>query len=112
GALGRAVALLAGVPVRVHTFHGHVFHGYFGPTKTRAFLAIERALARTTSRLVALSPALRDELAGRYRIAPVERFTVVPLGFDLAPFAAAERHRGELRRELGLDEKAILIGIV
>jgi glycosyltransferase involved in cell wall biosynthesis len=112
GALGRVVALAARVPVRVHTYHGHVFAGYFSPAKTRAFLAIERTLARVTSKLVALSDGLVDELSGRYQIAHRDRFTVVPLGFDLAPFARAEQHRGELRRELGVPDEAELIAIV
>lgn len=112
GAIGRVCAILAGVPVRVHTYHGHVFHGYFGPWKTRAFLTIERLLARRTSRLLALSDGLVDELAGRYRIAPPDRFSVVPLGLDLAPFAAVEQHRGELRKRLAVGERVRLVGIV
>ena len=112
GAIGRVAAILAGVPVRVHTFHGHVFHGYFGRLKTLFFLTIERLLARRTDRLVALSDELVTELAERYRIAPRERFTIVKLGFDLGRFAAADRHRGELRRELGVAEGTRLVGIV
>src|SRR5262249_45280988 len=42
GFVGRVAARLAGVPVIVHTFHGHVFDGYFGPAKTRLFLWLER----------------------------------------------------------------------
>ena len=30
GAIGRLAAHNSKVPVIVHTFHGHVFHGYFG----------------------------------------------------------------------------------
>ncbi len=112
GALGRVAALLAGVPLRVHTFHGHVFRGYFGPAKTRVFLGIERALARVTTRLVALSDGLVDELAKTYRIADPSRFTVVPLGFDLARFAACEEHRGALRAELGVRDDVKLVAIV
>ena len=112
GAIGRVCALLAGVPVRVHTFHGHVFSGYFGKWKTRAFVAIEQTLARTTTRLVALSDGLVDELATRYRIAPADRFTVVPLGFELSPFAAVEQHRGRLRARLGVGAGVELVGIV
>jgi glycosyltransferase involved in cell wall biosynthesis len=112
GAIGRVCALLAGVPVRVHTYHGHVFHGYFGAAKTRLFLGIERALARVTTRLVVPAPRLVDELAGHYAIAPADRFSVVPLGFDLAPFAAAEQHRGALRRRLRVGDEVKLVGIV
>jgi len=112
GALGRIAALLAGVPVRVHTYHGHVFAGYFGPAKTQVFLGIERALARITHRLVALSNGLVDELSSRYGIAEPARFSVVPLGLDLAPFTQPERHRGALKSELGLDGGVRLVGIV
>jgi glycosyltransferase involved in cell wall biosynthesis len=112
GALGRVVALLCRVPVRVHTYHGHVFHGYFGPAKTRLFVGIERALAPLTSRLVALSDELADELAGRYSLSSRARFTVVPLGLELGPFTAARRHQGTLRARVGAAPEAPLVGIV
>jgi glycosyltransferase involved in cell wall biosynthesis len=111
GALGRLAALVAGVPVRVHTFHGHVFHGYFGPRKTSAFLAVERALARVTTRLVALSTSLVDELVGQYAIADASRFQVVPLGLPLERFAAARGDRRTLRDELKIADEP-LVGIV
>lgn len=109
GALGRLAALACRVPVRVHTFHGHVFHGYFGPARTRAFVAIERALGRLSTRLIALSQGLADELSARYAVAPRSRFAIVPLGLDLAPFASAT---GTLRAELGLPPERKLVGIV
>jgi glycosyltransferase involved in cell wall biosynthesis len=112
GAIGRVCALAAGVPVRVHTFHGHVFHGYFGPWKTRAFLGIERLLARFTTRLIALSSGLVDELSQKYRVAAAERFAVVPLGFDLARFADLSAQRGALRRELGIAAETKLVAII
>ena len=113
GALGRFAALLAGVPIRVHTYHGHVFHGYFSPMKTQFFLVVERLLAKVSSKLVALSQTLVKELSETYRIAPAEKFSIVPLGFDLAPFSDCEaRHRGELRRTLGVGAETRLVGIV
>jgi len=60
GVLGR----LAGwrVPIRVHTFHGHVLHGYFGPLATRLVRLVEGLLARQTTCLVAVGERVRDEL--------------------------------------------------
>jgi glycosyltransferase involved in cell wall biosynthesis len=110
GALGRLAALLARVPVRVHTYHGHVFSGYFSPAKTRVFLAIERALGQVSSALVALSDDLARELSSTYRVAGRERFEIVPLGLDLDRFGRAAR--GALRAELGVPEDARLIGII
>jgi len=112
GIVGRAAARLAGVPVVVHTYHGHVLRGYFGPRKTQLFLWLERFAARLSDRLITISPALRDELARTFRVAPPEKFAVVPLGLDLAPFAATARHTGEFRTAWGIPPGAPLIGIV
>lgn len=110
GALGRLAARIAGVPVVVHTFHGHVLDHYFSPTGSRLVQLAERGLTRLSERLVTLSPRLRDELAHRYKVAAPEDIVVVPLGRDLAPFQAAAR--GALRGPLGLGDDALLIGAV
>ena len=110
GALGRAAAALYNRtvgrhrPARiVHTYHGHVLEGYFSPTKTSAFVRAERALAHVTDRLIAISPRIRDELVTAYRIGRREQYQVVPLGFDLTPFAdTTEDARGRARRALGV----------
>ena len=46
GALGRLVAISLKVPIIIHTFHGHVFHSYFGKFKTLFYILIERFLAK------------------------------------------------------------------
>jgi glycosyltransferase involved in cell wall biosynthesis len=74
----------------VHTYHGHVLEGYFSPAKTRLFIGVERLLAGKTDRFVAISPHIRDELLHEYRIGRSEQYAVVPLGFDLAAFAAID----------------------
>lgn len=89
GTLGRVAAWLAGVPVRVHTFHGHVFRGYFGRWQTAVYLTIERLLARLTSRIVAISPRQADELRGYLRLRQ-DQITVIPLGFDLRRFVTSD----------------------
>src|SRR5687768_11127055 len=63
GALGRLVAFLCRVPVRIHTFHGHVLRGYFGAAKSTFYRLLERALARLSTQLVVPSARLSDELA-------------------------------------------------
>jgi glycosyltransferase involved in cell wall biosynthesis len=111
GTLGRLAALLARVPVIVHTYHGHVFRGYFSPARTRLFLAIERTLGRHTSRLTTESEGVRQELLG-FGIGRPDRFSVLAPGLDLAPLLGSERVRGALRRELDVAPDAVLIGIV
>ena len=115
GTLGRLAAILAGVPVRIHTFHGHVLGGdYFSSRVTRAYLEVERQLARGTSRLVVLTEAQRREMAETLRVAPPERFAVVPLGLELEPYAAMDRAaaREATRRDLGIGPDEAVVGIV
>lgn len=110
GALGRVAAVLARVPIRIHTFHGHVLHGYFGPLKTRLFIAIERFLAAFTTKIVAISQTQLVELSDRYRLAAREKFRVIPLGLDLAPLL--RESEGDGRRKLGIAGREIVIGLV
>jgi glycosyltransferase involved in cell wall biosynthesis len=112
GTLGRLAAIVTGVPVRVHTFHGHVFRGYFSPLTTRIFLAIERFLARHTDCIIAISESQKSELAEVYRIAPAEKISVIPLGFDLDRFLGVNERVGAFRHSLGCDAKTVLVGWV
>ena len=111
GFLGRLAARLAGVPVVVHTYHGHVLYGYYGPLKSWLLLQMERRLARITDRLVAVSALVKEDLIA-YRVAPAEKISVIPLGFDLEPFFDCRSLKGEFRSELGLDPGVRLVGIL
>jgi len=111
GILGRWAAWLAGVPVLVHTPHGHVFWGYFGPAKTRVFILLERLTALITDRLVMLTDQeRRDHL--RFRVAPEEKFATVHSGVDLRRFTAPADERGEVRKSLGIPDGALVVGAV
>jgi glycosyltransferase involved in cell wall biosynthesis len=101
------------VPKCVHTFHGHVFHDYFGPAKTRLFLFLERLLAkRATWRIVAISPRMFEELHGQYGVGRAEQFVVLPLGIDQTPFLNPDQGRNRFRAELGVGPEEFLIGAV
>ena len=111
GALGRLAARLCGVPVVVHTFHGHVLHGYFGKWKSRFFIWIERRMAKLSDKIIAVSEQVKEDLL-QYKIAPAEKIEVVPLGLELDKFAQKGRNCGGLRNELGLPANCPLVGIV
>jgi glycosyltransferase involved in cell wall biosynthesis len=111
GTLGRVAARLAGVPLVVHTFHGHVMEGYFSPALTRVYMGIERALARGTDRIVTVSPRVRASLLAR-GIGRPEQLEVVPLGLPLQRFAAAVPGLARLRERLAVPREAPLLGIV
>ena len=108
GLLGRSVAMLARVP-RVHTFHGHVFEGYFGPRASAAIVMAERTLAKRTSRLIALGPLQRDDLLAR-GIGRLDRFEIVPLGLDLDRYRTGDRLAA--RQALGIPTDQIAIVMV
>ncbi|MDE2127235.1 MAG: glycosyltransferase [Armatimonadetes bacterium] len=113
GTLGRIAArmVLPRSTRVIHTFHGHVFHSYFGRNKTRIFLAIERWLAKRTDLLIAVSETTRRELI-ELRVAPPERICTVELGIDLAPLQACSSLKGQLKAELKLPADSVLVGLV
>ena len=107
---------LAGKPRQchfVHTYHGHVFHSYYGPLKTKLFLKIERLLARVaTDRIVVVSEQQRREINEVFRVGRREQFAVIPLGIDLSAYADLQGRRSVLRNELGAAEDDVLVGII
>lgn len=111
GFVGRIAAWLARVPVRIHTFHGHVFHGYFSKRKTQFFLLLERFCARISTRIIAISPIMRDELANTYKIAPYDKFAVVPYGFELQQLANSDTP-STFRQDYQLPHDKKLVAIV
>lgn len=120
GVLGRVAAMAYNATrgsaprARVlHTYHGHVLDGYFSPLATAMFISIERALAAISDRIIAISPAIRQDLLETYRIGTAAKYRIVPLGFDLAPFAAVdERARREARLALDLPTGAHVVSTV
>jgi glycosyltransferase involved in cell wall biosynthesis len=95
GALGRMAAVLARVPVRVHTFHGHLLHGYFSRPKTQLVVQTERTLAKLTDHLVAVGEQVRDDLVA-VGIGRPGQYRVVPPGTNLGPLPEREVARGLL----------------
>lgn len=125
GTLGRSAAFLykwltpaaiIGKPRKVslvHTFHGHVFHSYYGKLKTSVFVAIEKLLARlATDKIVVISEKQFDEIHGRYGVGKREQFKIIPLGIDLEPFGAAASRRAEIRQEFAVEKSTLVVGFV
>ncbi|RPI02963.1 MAG: glycosyltransferase family 1 protein [Calditrichaeota bacterium] len=111
GAIGRIAAVLAGVPLVFHTFHGHVFDHYFSPMVSFIFLTIERVLARFTTTIIAISPAQLEELTAKFHVAPQSRFAMIRLGFELDLLSGLEKS-GELKKRYMIPQDALLIGVI
>ena len=99
GLLGRLAAISCRVPVIVHTFHGHVLHGYFRPMVSRAIRVLESLLARRTTALVSVGTRVSDELVAA-GIGRADQYTVVPPGVA----AATGADRRASRQAIGLPE--------
>ena len=113
GAIGRIAALHEKVPVILHTFHGHVFHSYFSPIKTKIFLAIERYLAKRTSGIIAISERQKKDLTWKYKVCHPSKMNMIPLGFDLRSFRENIPEKRELfRKKYLLEDDEIAIGII
>lgn len=123
GAVGRAAALLYGLYLRIgfsereppkvfHTFHGHVFHSYYGRLRTWIFLTVERALARLTHRIIVISDQQLDEISRRFRIGHLDQFAVVRLGVDLDRFRRWPETRTDARKQLGLEPTHVAVAII
>jgi len=112
GAIGRKAAFSCKVPIVVHTFHGHVFHSYFGKMKTTLFKNIERYLAKKSSGIIAISKLQKKELCEEHKITSVKKMEVIPLGFDLKKFQdnyADNRKTTRLKYEIADDCIALCI---
>ena len=113
GALGRRAAYKMGVKQIYHTFHGHVFHSYFGSFKTRIFKEIEKNLAKKSTKIIAISEIQKRELSKVHKICPEKKIEVIPLGFDLERFNTdKDSKRKEFRKKWNLKENEIAIGII
>ena len=113
GTIGRLAAANMKVPVIIHTFHGHVFHSYFGKMKTVMYKNIERNLARRSSTIIAISEKQKTELCLIHRICKPEKIRVVPLGFDLSRFTEnMVDKRSQFRMRYNIADDEIAIGII
>ncbi len=112
GVLGRWAAHKLGVPVILHTFHGHVFHSYFNRFVSKRIIALERKLAKISSAVIAINQTLKDELVNVYAVAPAQKVKLVKIGVETERFPDNdETKRNRFRNEFYVREHTIAIGI-
>jgi len=103
GVLGRLASIIAGRgAVRIHTFHGHLLHGYFSGWKTELVIAIEKFLAKRTHHLIAIGTEVERELLA----AGIGSQSQYSIFFPGLPEPHTDS-KGALRKELELDPAAI-----
>jgi glycosyltransferase involved in cell wall biosynthesis len=108
GAIGRMAGIVYNFfnPSRriklVHTFHGHIFEGYFGKIKTKIFILIEKFLAKFSAKIITVSEEVKKELVS-LEISRENKIELIPLGFELEKF---------LRIPIRNDNSIFNVGIV
>jgi len=112
GALGRLAAHKLGVPVIIHTFHGHVFDAYFGSAQANFYKMVERVMAKYSTQIIAISDQQKDDLVTKYRICNQDKVSVINLGFDLSKFQEnQEFKRAHFRQKYQVTDDEIAIAI-
>jgi glycosyltransferase involved in cell wall biosynthesis len=99
GVLGRLASLLAKPTAkRIHTFHGHLLHGYFSSGKVKMMVLLEKVLGFVTYRFVAIGNLVKADLV-KAGIAKNSKFEVIYPGLQ----NLNRRPKSEARKTLGLD---------
>lgn len=113
GLVGRVSAFLLRVPIKVHTYHGHFFHSYFGKMKTALIIFIEQLLAKITTQIIVLSKSQQHDICSIYKITAFEKTSVVALGIQQENFwKDTFASRSFFRQKFMLPTDAVAIGIV
>lgn len=98
GFIGRIAGIICGTQIMIHTFHGHIFHSYFGKTKAYLFILIERLLAFKTNKIIALSNKQKKELTETFKIDKKQKFKIINLGFDISKFNKKKKNSIYLKK--------------
>lgn len=113
GTLGRLAAINNNVPIILHTFHGHVFHSYFGKFQTLFYKTIERYLAKYSTKIIAISEIQKKELGEEHGICDPKKIEIVRLGFDLSRFTENQEEKRQLfRKKYELNDGQVAVSIV
>lgn len=111
GILGRWAAKLAGVKVIIHTPHGHIFYGYFGPIRNKLFILLERLTARITDKIITLTQRGKDEHI-KFKIAKADKFVPIYSGIELERFINSNYDPIPMRESLGISPNGPVIGTI
>jgi len=111
GIIGCWAAKMAGVPVIVHTPHGHVFFGHFSPLVTRLFMMIEKITAFIIDRMVALSEGERKDYIA-FSVSKPQQIVTIHSGVDIDRFMKASVNIEEKKRSLRLNPEGLVVGTV
>jgi len=85
GFLGRIAAVLAGVPIIIHTIHGFPFNDFMHPVVRWFFIFIERFLSYLSDKLITVS-RLNLQHALKLKLATSQKLINIYSGIDFSKF--------------------------
>ncbi len=109
GWLGRRAAYQTGVPVIIHTYHGHIFHSYYNRFISSFIVSIERWLATFSTRLIVICPQQAHEISTVFRIAKPEKIATIFLGIEKENYKPVGKG---LRETYGVPDDAVIISVI
>jgi glycosyltransferase involved in cell wall biosynthesis len=113
GILGRWIAYSLGVKTIVHTFHGHIFTGYFNKLLSKIIIKVEQWLAKKTTHIIVLSKVLEHDLVHKFKIAPAHKVHIIPLQFNLEPFRQEmQKKRLDFRQKYNIHKDEVVVSFV
>jgi glycosyltransferase involved in cell wall biosynthesis len=99
-----------GTPIVIHTPHGHVFFGYFGPLRTKFFIRLEKIASLITDKIIALTNREKKDTIA-FKVAKENKLTVIHSGIELDKFTQSSTQDIRLlKNNLGIPEKALIVG--
>jgi glycosyltransferase involved in cell wall biosynthesis len=103
GFLGRIASIISlQSSIRVHTFHGHLLNGYFGPFKRTLVVIAENFLALFTHQLLAVGDKVRQDLLNA-GIGSKNKFGLMPPGLGIGSLSPKE----DSQKVLGLPSERL-----
>lgn len=108
GFLGRVASIISLHPsIRVHTFHGHLLYGYFGPLKRSLIILAEKFLAMFTHELLAVGEKVRQDLLD-VGVGNPNKFGIMPPGLALGKLPTKK----ESKEAFGISSSKLQCGFI
>lgn len=111
GLVGRIAGFLARTPVRIHTFHGHVFNNYFSKFKTSIIMSLERLLAKLSTKIIAISPDIEKAITKEYKITTKSKTIIQSIGIQINSYTS-NKSKDSCRKEFNLPMEKTILGFV
>jgi glycosyltransferase involved in cell wall biosynthesis len=112
GLFGRLAAHRLGVPLIIHTFHGHFFHSYFNRFLTKSLVIAERRLLKITDHVIAISATQKNELEKILRVKDADKIRLIPLGVDYIDTSMKDHYRQAFKRSYRVADDTVCIGLL